>query len=87
MGVQVSGSFTPTMGARVGFENRLKLVEVPMSDAERSGWPRLSVVRDGVRFLGAIYHARGAVLPACAAVVNRGGDFGDDERLRRACGD
>ncbi|MFT5176648.1 MAG: glycosyltransferase involved in cell wall biosynthesis, partial [Gammaproteobacteria bacterium] len=56
--------FTPAMSARVLLENRLKLIEVPMSYAERSGRSKLSVVRDGVRFLGAIMRAALCYRPA-----------------------
>jgi glycosyltransferase involved in cell wall biosynthesis len=51
--------FTPAMSARVLLENKLVLVEVPMPYAERVGQSKLSVARDGFRFLDAI--ARAAV--------------------------
>jgi hypothetical protein len=49
--------FTPAMSARVLLEDRLRLVEVPMPYAERVGRSKLSVVRDGVRFLSVIGRA------------------------------
>jgi glycosyltransferase involved in cell wall biosynthesis len=49
--------FTPAMSARVLLEDKLKLVEVPMPYAERIGRSKLSVVKDGLRFLRVIVRA------------------------------
>lgn len=49
--------FTPAMSARIQLEQKLKLVEVPMPYAERIGRSKLSVFKDGVRFLTAIVKA------------------------------
>lgn len=46
--------FTPAMSARVLMDERLRIVERPMSYAERVGESKLHVVRDGVRFLRTI---------------------------------
>ena len=46
--------FTPSMSARA-LLNDLRLVEMPMDYSERVGRSKLSVVRDGVRFLQAIF--------------------------------
>jgi glycosyltransferase involved in cell wall biosynthesis len=48
--------FTPAMSARALLLD-LKVIEVPMSYAERQGRSKLSVVRDGVRFLASILNA------------------------------
>src|SRR5262249_47175396 len=48
--------FTPAMSARAVMQ-RLRLVEVPMSYAERVGESKLRVLKDGVRFLQAILEA------------------------------
>lgn len=56
--------FTPAMSARVLLEDRLKLVEVPMAYAERLGRSKLSVLRDGVRFLRVIAQAAMCYRPA-----------------------
>ncbi|MCO6435588.1 MAG: glycosyltransferase family 2 protein [Phycisphaerae bacterium] len=48
--------FTPAMSARVLMDDELLLVERPMAYAERIGRSKLSVVRDGVRFLRTILH-------------------------------
>ena len=56
--------FTPAMSARVLIEDRLKLVEVPMSYAERVGRSKLSVVRDGIRFFKVILKASMCFRPA-----------------------
>jgi glycosyltransferase involved in cell wall biosynthesis len=45
--------FTPAMSARA-LLNNLRVIEVPMSYEERIGRSKLSVLRDGVRFLRAI---------------------------------
>ncbi|MBI3892364.1 MAG: glycosyltransferase family 2 protein [Candidatus Wallbacteria bacterium] len=47
-------SFTPAMSCRALFDSELKIVEVPMPYRERQGKSKLSVVRDGFRFLGII---------------------------------
>jgi hypothetical protein len=46
-------NFTPVMSTRSLYEE-LKVVEVPISYKERVGRSKLSVVRDGIRFLGTI---------------------------------
>ncbi len=43
--------FTPAMSARVLMDDELSIVEKPMSYKERIGESKLSVVRDGLRFL------------------------------------
>lgn len=49
--------FTPAMSARILLEDKLKLVEVPMPYSERVGKSKLSVLKDGVRFLLVIARA------------------------------
>ncbi len=44
--------FTPAMSARALLQGQVECVEVPMSYAEREGRSKLSVARDGLRFLG-----------------------------------
>lgn len=56
--------FTPAMSARILLEGKLKLVEVPMAYAERTGRSKLSIVHDGVRFLAAIVQAAMCYRPA-----------------------
>ena len=56
--------FTPAMSARVLTEGKLKLVERPMPYAERTGRSKLSVVRDGIRFLSIIVRAAVTFRPA-----------------------
>ena len=56
--------FTPAMSARVLLEAKLRLVEVPMPYAERVGRSKLSVLRDGVRFLRSIVQAAVTYRPA-----------------------
>jgi len=56
--------FTPAMSARVLTEGKLKLVERPMPYAERTGRSKLSVLRDGVRFLSIIVRAAVTFRPA-----------------------
>lgn len=56
--------YTPAMTARALLEGRLKLVEVPMPYAERIGESKLSVARDGVRFLVSITRAAAIYRPA-----------------------
>lgn len=46
--------FTPAMSARVLMDERLRIVEKPMSYEERVGESKLHVVRDGIRFLRTI---------------------------------
>ena len=46
--------FTPAMSARVLMDDRLAIVELPMSYEERIGESKLHVLRDGVRFLRTI---------------------------------
>lgn len=46
--------FTPSMSARA-LLNHLRLIELPMKYEERIGRSKLSVLRDGVRFLRAIF--------------------------------
>jgi glycosyltransferase involved in cell wall biosynthesis len=46
--------FTPSMSARA-LLNDLRVIELPMKYEERIGQSKLSVVRDGVRFLRAIF--------------------------------
>ena len=46
--------FTPAMTARALLERKLVLVEIPMPYAERLGRSKLSVPRDGLRFLSVI---------------------------------
>lgn len=47
---------TPAMSARVLMDDQLHIVERPMPYEERVGESKLSVVRDGVRFLHTILH-------------------------------
>jgi hypothetical protein len=56
--------FTPAMSARILMEGRLRLAERPMAYAERVGRSKLSVVKDGVRFLTCIVQAAVAYRPA-----------------------
>jgi hypothetical protein len=56
--------FTPAMSARVLLEGKLRLVERPMPYAERVGRSKLSVARDGVRFLTVIVQAATTFRPA-----------------------
>jgi hypothetical protein len=56
--------FTPAMSARALLEDKLKLIEVPMPYAERVGRSKLSVVKDGVRFLTVIVRAAVAYRPS-----------------------
>jgi hypothetical protein len=56
--------FTPAMSARALLEDKLRLIEVPMPYAERVGRSKLSVVRDGVRFLSVIMRAAVAYRPS-----------------------
>lgn len=56
--------YTPAMTARVLLEGKLALVEVPMPYAERIGDSKLSVARDGLRFLVSIARAAAIYQPA-----------------------
>jgi hypothetical protein len=56
--------YTPAMSARILMEDKLRLVELPMPYAERVGRSKLSVVKDGVRFLTCIVQAAVAHRPA-----------------------
>ena len=56
--------FTPAMSARALLEGRLTLTEVPVPYAERIGRSKLSVVKDGLRFLAAIVRAAMCYRPA-----------------------
>ncbi len=56
--------FTPAMSARLLLDERGSLVEVPMTYAERVGRSKLSVARDGARFLTAIVQAAMCYQPA-----------------------
>ncbi len=46
--------FTPAMSARALLDDHLRIIEVPIAYEERVGESKLSVVRDGVRFLRTI---------------------------------
>lgn len=48
--------FTPAMSARAVMQ-RLRLIEVPMSYSERVGESKLRAIKDGLRFLRAIFDA------------------------------
>jgi glycosyltransferase involved in cell wall biosynthesis len=56
--------YTPAMTARALLEGKLRLVEEPMPYAERIGDSKLSVARDGVRFLASIVRAAAIYRPA-----------------------
>jgi len=56
--------FTPAMSARALLEDKLRLVEVPMPYSERVGRSKLSVVKDGIRFLTVILRAAVAYRPS-----------------------
>jgi hypothetical protein len=56
--------YTPAMTARVLLEGKLVLIEEPMPYAERIGDSKLSVARDGVRFLVSIVRAAAIYRPA-----------------------
>jgi hypothetical protein len=56
--------YTPAMTARVLLEGKLALIEEPMPYAERIGDSKLSVARDGVRFLVSIVRAAAIYRPA-----------------------
>jgi glycosyltransferase involved in cell wall biosynthesis len=48
--------FTPAMSARAVLDRNTKIVEKPMPYEERTGRSKLSVIRDGVRFLRVIFN-------------------------------
>ena len=52
------------MSARILLEGKLRLVELPMKYAERVGRSKLSVLKDGLRFLTCIVQAAVAYRPA-----------------------
>ncbi len=56
--------FTPAMSAGALLSGDLSIVEVPMPYAERVGRSKLSVLRDGVRFLRVILQAATCYRPA-----------------------
>jgi hypothetical protein len=56
--------FTPAMSARVLLQDKLRLIELPMAYAERQGRSKLSVMKDGVRFLRCILQAAVTYQPA-----------------------
>ena len=56
--------YTPAMTARALLEGKLVLIEVPMPYAERIGDSKLSVARDGLRFLVSIVRAAAIYRPA-----------------------
>ncbi|MFA6092459.1 MAG: glycosyltransferase family 2 protein [Elusimicrobiota bacterium] len=63
--------FTPAMSVRAVLDPSIDIREAPMSYAERTGHSKLSVIRDGLRFLSIILKTaatyRPAVFFACAA--------------------
>jgi hypothetical protein len=64
--------FTPAMSARVLIGDTLELVELPMAYAERTGKSKLSVLRDGFRFLLVILRAAVTFRPARLLLVIAG---------------
>jgi glycosyltransferase involved in cell wall biosynthesis len=69
--------YTPAMTARVLLEGKLKLVEEPMPYAERVGDSKLSVAKDGLRFLVSIVRAAAIYRPSrplllCAGLFGLG---------------
>jgi len=56
--------FTPAMSAQVLIGEKLTLIEIPMPYAERKGVSKLSVLKDGARFLTAILKAAVTFRPA-----------------------
>jgi hypothetical protein len=64
--------FTPAMSARALMEDKLRLVEVPMPYAERVGRSKLSVMKDGVRFLTVILRAAVAYRPSRPLLLTAG---------------
>ena len=64
--------FTPAMSARALLEDKLRLVEVPMPYSERVGRSKLSVVKDGVRFLSVILRAAVAYRPSRPLLLGAG---------------
>ncbi len=57
-------NFTPAMSARVLMDDRLRIVELPMSYEERIGESKLHVLRDGLRFLDTIFEMTMMYKPA-----------------------
>ncbi len=55
--------FTPAMSAMACFNRNLRIAEMPMPYQERQGKSKLSVVRDGLRFLGIIVGTAYSYLP------------------------
>ncbi len=55
--------FTPAMSCIASLEPRLRIEEVPMPYKERIGRSKLSVVKDGVKFLGIILFAAACCNP------------------------
>lgn len=69
-------NFTPAMSVRAILDRRIRIGEIPMPYRERVGRSKLSVVRDGLRFLGIILDTSVTYRPrfffwtaACAAVL------------------
>jgi hypothetical protein len=56
--------FTPAMSGRVLIDDKLTLIELPVPYAERMGESKLSVIKDGVRFLMVILRAAVTFRPA-----------------------
>jgi glycosyltransferase involved in cell wall biosynthesis len=56
--------FTPAMSAKALMLGNIKLTELPMAYHERTGQSKLSVIRDGWRFLKAIMGAIGYLRPS-----------------------
>ncbi|UCG32412.1 MAG: glycosyltransferase family 2 protein [Phycisphaerales bacterium] len=50
-------NFTPAMSAQALLDDRISIIELPMKYEERVGRSKLSVVKDGLRFFGAIMEA------------------------------
>ncbi|MBI5245171.1 MAG: glycosyltransferase family 2 protein [Elusimicrobia bacterium] len=57
-------SFTPAMSVRAVLDPRLKIGEKPMPYEERIGRSKLSVVKDGLRFLGVILQTAATYRPS-----------------------
>ncbi len=55
--------FTPAMSAMACFNRNLRIAEIPMPYDERRGESKLSVVRDGLRFMGIIVGTAYSYLP------------------------
>lgn len=56
--------FTPAMSAQIVLADKVRFVEIPMPYAERVGQSKLSVLRDGIRFLTTILRAALCYQPA-----------------------